>query len=53
MFEQILPNNNESAIEIFPKFFLRYTPVRLSLSARFISRGTVFFSHSKSATADL
>jgi hypothetical protein len=29
------------------------TPVRLSLSAALISRGTVFFSHSKSATADL
>jgi hypothetical protein len=28
-------------------------PVRLSLSARLISRGTVFFSHSKSATAGL
>jgi hypothetical protein len=27
--------------------------VRLSLSARLISRGTVFFSHSKSATAGL
>jgi hypothetical protein len=26
-------------------------PVRLSLSARLISCGTVFFSHSKSATA--
>jgi hypothetical protein len=28
-------------------------PVRLSLSARLISRGTVFFSHSKTATAGL
>jgi hypothetical protein len=28
-------------------------PVRLSLSARLISRGTLFFSHSKSATAGL
>jgi hypothetical protein len=30
-----------------------FPPVRLSLSARLISRGTVFFSHSKSATAGL
>jgi hypothetical protein len=28
-----------------------YPPVRLSLSARLISRETMFFSHSKSATA--
>jgi hypothetical protein len=30
-----------------------YPPVRLSLSARLINRGTVFFSYSKSATAGL
>jgi hypothetical protein len=32
---------------------LHYPPVRLSLSARLISRGTVFFSHSKIAIAGL
>ena len=30
-----------------------FPPVRLSLSAQLISRGTVFFSHNKSATAGL
>jgi hypothetical protein len=34
-------------------FIFYIPPVRLSLSVRLISRGTVFFSHSKSATAGL
>jgi hypothetical protein len=37
-------------LELYNAYF---PPVRLSLSARLISRGTVFFSHSKSATAGL
>jgi hypothetical protein len=32
---------------------LDHYPVRLPLSARLISRGTVFFFHNKTATADL
>jgi hypothetical protein len=35
------------------RILITFPPVRLSLSARLISRGTVFFSHSKSATAGL
>jgi hypothetical protein len=51
LFQSIIQHTDQ--IDVDMEDDINFTPVRLTLLARLISRGIVFFSHSKSATAGL